>query len=107
MAYIGKTRDYLLDLNAGEEVFRKAHELKHPMTDSEVKEHDENRTAELDRLGINVIRFTNDQIFHQLEHVLEEIVLFVKTLDQPSPPFSLRRRGRGLRWFVMRTGAGG
>jgi len=27
-----------------------------------VKEHDENRSAELDRLGINVIRFTNDQV---------------------------------------------
>ena len=54
--------------------------------DAEVKEHDENRSAELDRLGITVIRFTNDQIFEQLEQVLEEIVLFVKTLNQPSPP---------------------
>ena len=53
MAYIGKTRDYLLHLNVGEEVFRKAHELKHPMADAEVREHDENRTAELDRLGIS------------------------------------------------------
>ena len=136
MAYIGRTRDYLLHLNAGEEVFRKAHELKHPMTDAErllwdkirnrklhglkfrrqhplhyyiadfychekrliievdggihhevnIKEHDENRTAELDRLGITIIRFTNDRIFNQLEQVLEEIVLFVKTLNQPPPP---------------------
>ena len=139
MAYIGRTRDYLLHLNAGEDVFRKAHELKHPMTDAEkllwdkirnrklyglkfrrqhplhyyiadfychekrlivevdggihlhaeVKEHDENRSAELERLGITVIRFTNDQIFEQLEQVLEEIVLFVKTLNQPSPPSPL------------------
>jgi very-short-patch-repair endonuclease len=136
MAYIGKTRDYLLHLNAGEEVFRKAPELKHPMTGAErllwdkirnrklhglkfrrqhpllyyiadfychekrlvievdggihfenkVKEHDQNRTAELDRLGITVIRFTNAQIFEQLAQVLEEIILFVKTLNRPSSP---------------------
>ena len=54
--------------------------------EANIKEHDENRTAELDRLGITVIRFTNDQIFNQLEQVLEEIVSFVKTLNQPSPP---------------------
>jgi cyclase len=136
MTYIGRTRDYLLHLNAGEEVFRKAHELKHPMTDAErllwdkirnrklhglkfrrqhplhyyiadfychekrlvievdggihldeeVTKHDENRTAELDRLGITVIRFTNDRIFNQLEQVLEEIVLFVNTLNRPPTP---------------------
>ena len=77
MAHIGRTWDYLLHLNVGEEVFRKAKELKNPMTEAEVREHDENRSAELDRLGIS------------------------------SPPFSLRRRGRGLRWFSMHTGAGG
>ena len=136
MAYIRRTRDYLLHLDAGEEVFRKAHELKHPMTDAErllwdkirnrklqglkfrrqhpihyyfadfychekrliievdgrihldaeVKEHDENRTAELDRLGISVIRFTNAQIFNQLEHVLQKIVIFTQTLSQKSSP---------------------
>ena len=136
MAYIGRTRDYLLHLNAGEEVFRKAKELKHPMTeaerllwdkirnrklhglkfrrqhplhyyiadfychekrlvievdggihlDAEVMEHDENRSAELDRLGITVIRFTNDQIFNQLEQALEKIVIFTQTLSQNSPP---------------------
>ena len=128
MAYIGKTRDYLLHLGADEEVFRKAHDLRHPMTEAEkllwdkirnrklqglkfrrqhpihyyiadfychekrlivevdggihtdeaVKEHDENRTAELDRLGITVIRFTNEQIFGQLEQVLKEIVKFTQ-----------------------------
>ncbi|MCX6305355.1 MAG: endonuclease domain-containing protein [Bacteroidetes bacterium] len=115
MAYIGQTRDYLLHLKAKDEVFRKAHDLRHSMTDAEkllwdkvrnrklqglkfrrqhtihyyvadfychekrlivevdggihletaVKEHDVNRTAELYRLGIMVIRFTNEQIFGQ------------------------------------------
>ncbi|MEI6455049.1 MAG: endonuclease domain-containing protein [bacterium] len=128
MAYIGKTRDYLLNLNAGKEVFHKAIDLRHPMTkaekllwdkirnrklrglkfrrqhaihyyiadfychekrliievdggihlDAEVREHDENRTAELDRLGIAVIRFTNEQILEHLEEVLDEIVSHTK-----------------------------
>jgi very-short-patch-repair endonuclease len=131
MAYPGQTKDDLLHLNAGAYVFRKAHDLRHPMTDAEkllwdkirnrklqglkfrrqhpihyyiadfychekrlivevdgrihldkaVREHDEHRTAELDRLGIKVIRFTNDQIFEQLEHVLKEIVKFTQTLS--------------------------
>jgi very-short-patch-repair endonuclease len=42
--------------------------------DEAVKEHDDNRTAELNRLGITVIRFTNEQIFEQLDHVLNEII---------------------------------
>jgi very-short-patch-repair endonuclease len=136
MAYIGQTRDYLLHLNAGIEVFRKAQDLRHPMTEAEkllwdkirnrklqglkfrrqhpihyyiadfychekklivevdggihldaaVKEHDENRTAELDRLGITVIRFTNEQIFEHLEQVLKEIVRSGKGLSSKSTP---------------------
>jgi len=135
MAYLGQTRDYLLHLDAGDEVFRKAHDLRHPMTDAEkllwdkirnrklqglkfrrqhpihyyiadfychekrlivevdggihldeaVKEHDENRTAELDRLGIKVIRFTNEHIFEHLEQVLEEIVKIAKPPHPPTP----------------------
>ena len=53
MAYIGRTRDYLLHLNTGEEVFRSVRELKQQMTGAEVTEHDENLTAELDRVGIS------------------------------------------------------
>ncbi len=41
-----------------------------------VKEHDENRSAELDRLGITVIRFRNEQILNNLDKVLEEIMIF-------------------------------
>jgi very-short-patch-repair endonuclease len=138
MAYLGQTRDYLLHLDAGDDVFRKAHDLRHPMTDAEkllwdkirnrklqglkfrrqhpihyyiadfychekrlivevdggihldeaVKKHDENRTAELDRFGIKVIRFTNEQIFEQLEQVLEEIVKIAKPPHPPAPPLA-------------------
>ena len=37
------------------------------------KEHDENRTAELDRLGIRVIRFTNQDIKTRIGWVLQTI----------------------------------
>ncbi len=37
------------------------------------KEQDENRTAELEKYGIEVIRFTNDEIFHEIEQVKNKI----------------------------------
>ena len=40
---------------------------------SDIQEHDENRTAELERFGLKVIRFTNDEIFSNIEYVIKEI----------------------------------
>ena len=37
----------------------------------EQKEHDENRTAELDRFDIRVIRFTNDEVKNHIGHVMQ------------------------------------
>jgi very-short-patch-repair endonuclease len=46
-------------------------------------EHDLNRTAELDRLGIKVIRFTNEQVKTQLNNVMKTIrEEIIKRLDQ-------------------------
>jgi very-short-patch-repair endonuclease len=42
-----------------------------------VKEHDENRSAEFERLGIHVIRFTNEQVLQSKEKVLEEIIQYI------------------------------
>lgn len=39
----------------------------------EQKEHDENRSAEMDRLGIRVIRFTNDEIKNHIGQVMQKI----------------------------------
>jgi very-short-patch-repair endonuclease len=39
----------------------------------EQKEHDENRSAEMDRLGIKVIRFTNDEIKYHIGQVMQKI----------------------------------
>jgi len=54
----------------------------------DVKEHDENRSAELDRLGIMVIRFTNEQVLNTLSEVIQEIKECTKkspTQSSPSP----------------------
>ena len=37
------------------------------------KEYDENRTAELERFDLTIIRFTNEEIFNNIEKVIEEI----------------------------------
>jgi very-short-patch-repair endonuclease len=39
----------------------------------DVREHDENRTAELERLGLTVIRFTNEEVRNDIEGVLKKI----------------------------------
>lgn len=40
----------------------------------ESSEHDENRTYELEQLGIKVIRFSNNQVLNAIDEVLTEIV---------------------------------
>ncbi len=37
------------------------------------QEYDKNRTAELERLGIKVIRFTNEEVLEDVENVVEKI----------------------------------
>jgi len=52
----------------------------------ETNEHDLNRTAELDRLGISVIRFRNEQVFNQLNQVLHEIAKHLESMAARNPP---------------------
>ena len=42
--------------------------------EEEVLERDENRSAELDRLELKVIRFTNEEVMENLEGVLRKIL---------------------------------
>jgi very-short-patch-repair endonuclease len=49
---------------------------------SDVKERDENRTAELERLGLRVIRFSNDEVLNCIETVIQKIEI---ELHSPSP----------------------
>ena len=39
----------------------------------EVSEHDEGRTAELERLGLAIIRFTNQEVIQQTDNVINRI----------------------------------
>ena len=52
----------------------------------DLKEHDENRTAELERLGITVIRFKNDQVLNSLKEVLNEIITFIDNIGSEQSP---------------------
>ena len=48
--------------------------------EKEIQNHDEVRTGELDRFGIKVIRFTNNQILHNTKLVVEKIDATIKEL---------------------------
>jgi len=49
------------------EVDGKVHE------DPERQEYDENRTYELENLGLTVIRFTNEEVLKNMDHVVQQI----------------------------------
>ena len=42
-------------------------------TEKEIQSHDEGRTGELERFGIKVLRFTNNQILYESDLVVEKI----------------------------------
>jgi len=48
-------------------------------------EHDENRTSELEELGIQVIRFSNEDILNNIESVLRQIQQTILRSSSPSP----------------------
>ncbi|MEI7983889.1 MAG: endonuclease domain-containing protein [Bacteroidota bacterium] len=56
--------------------------------DPQAISHDQNRTAELNNLGLRVIRFTNEQVENDLPEVLRIIArhLSVNTFQQLSAP---------------------
>jgi very-short-patch-repair endonuclease len=53
-------------------------------TEKEIQSHDEGRTGELERFGIKVLRFTNNQILHDCNHVVEKINATIKELSTTS-----------------------
>ena len=44
-------------------------------------DYDEGRTSELERFGIRVIRFTNEEVMNDIDRVVEEIKQYI--LPQP------------------------
>lgn len=47
---------------------------------NENKEWDENRTAEIEKFGVTIIRFTNQQVFNYINEVVSEIEKVCKKL---------------------------
>ncbi|HEX7493208.1 MAG TPA: DUF559 domain-containing protein [Bacteroidales bacterium] len=53
-------------------------------TENEIQRHDESRTGELERFEIKVLRFTNCQILHDNDLVVEKINATIKELTTTS-----------------------
>ena len=72
-------REFIVDFPEKElviEIDGKIHQLP------DVNEKDENRTAELESLGLTVIRFSNEEVMNNLEGVIKQIEM---ALSSPSP----------------------
>jgi len=59
----------------------------------EAQEHDAGRTFELEKFGIKVIRFSNEQILHNENDVMSQINILIEELSSPSPPGEGDKRG--------------
>ena len=46
--------------------------------ETNIKERDENRTYELEKFGLKVIRFSNEEVINEIEKVLEQIIKSLK-----------------------------
>ena len=53
-------------------------------SENEILSHDEGRTGELERFGIKVLRFTNGQILHDSDLVVEKINDTIKKITTTS-----------------------
>jgi very-short-patch-repair endonuclease len=49
--------------------------------EKDVAEHDDGRTHELEKLGIKILRFTNDQVFNDINSVVKEILQEIALLS--------------------------
>jgi len=59
----------------------------------QAQEYDDSRTGELEKFGIRVIRFTNEQVIKNQELVIEQIKIHLAELSSPSLPGEGDRRG--------------
>ncbi len=62
----------------------------------EVNEHDESRTGHLEKYGIKLIRFTNEEILKNEELVLQQIREFIVKLASPALLGAGDGRGGGI-----------
>jgi very-short-patch-repair endonuclease len=54
------------------------------VTEKEIQNYDEGSSGELERFGIKVVRFTNTQILHDSNQVVEKINATLKELTTTS-----------------------
>ena len=47
------------------------------------KEYDKNRTVELEKFGLNIIRFTNNEVINDIERVIEDIKKIINAAPSP------------------------
>lgn len=55
---------------------------------SEQVEYDDGREAEMEKYGIKIVRFTNDEVNNDIENVLKKIETIIKERIQ-SPPWGI------------------
>ena len=48
--------------------------------EKEVAEYDDGRTHDLEKFGIKILRFTNDQVFTDINSVVKEVLRLVSSL---------------------------
>jgi very-short-patch-repair endonuclease len=65
------------------------------------KECDDERTRDLNNWKIDVIRFTNDQVFNEFEFVQQQIIIAVQTRLKLFPVQQNRSPFRGFRGHVI------
>lgn len=87
MAYLGKSVEREMYFGAKPELFRLKFVIE---VDGEIHfndqamEHDDGRTGELERYGIKVIRFTNEEVLKNQELIITKIKNFIIELSSPA-----------------------
>ena len=71
--------------------FKLVVEIDGKIHDSQI-EYDQNRTAELERWGIAVIRFSNEEVINNIDCVIEKIKEYLQPL---TPPQTLPQTPKG------------
>ena len=56
-------------------------------------QYDDGRTAELEKYGLSIMRFTNDQVLNEKEKITLQIQNYISTLTSPSHPGEGEQRG--------------
>jgi len=68
-------------------------------------EYDEERTSELSQFGVTVVRYSNDQILHNLKFVLSDLSQHVECLRNGNPPPVRRSRTSYPRPLPLQEGS--